>query len=252
MSLLDLPRRKNWLAGFLCGTGSSLVAFSTSSFLAPNQFVGMAMIIGFTYIALLCIWIGWRQGTRERTIRGVGIGLACGLAYLGLATYEHVFRNWFGFFTDEFIGLFVTYPAILSGIIMVLMGSTTPWTFGGAFARFWKGAWAGLLLGASHFALVFVFLFLGSAIHRMFGDYGASSFPFYAPALALGCASALYFPMVGKTLGLQSEARQPAWLAKLTVWRVGIVLFVLMTVAGIAFSNMIPINEAKHCVEPAR
>ncbi len=239
MSQLSLPRKSNWMAGFLCGATSSLFAYSSSNLWSPNQFSGMAMVTAFTYILLVSLWIGWRQGAGHRTILGAGVGMSCGLAYLVLAQYDSVVRGWAGVFGEEFMSLFMTYPAILSGVIAVVMGGAKPWTMAGIFVRFWKGGFAGLFLGFSHFMLVFVFLAAGSGIHRLWGEFDSSAFPAIESALALGCASTIYFPIMSKIVGLKSEGRPAAWVAKLTVWRVGIVLFVLMTVAGIAFSNMI-------------
>ncbi len=216
MSRDNLSMTKNMLIGFACGFLVSSISFMISRLIPlNNQFNAIAMLVGFSYLSVVGAWLGWRQRKIEA---GAWCGVMCGGSYVLIGLYDvFIVKH------PQELTLFIVYPGLLSGLLAVGLGKLRPLNLKQSLIRFLKGAFAGVVLGGLHLYLVFFFVF---AIGRYFGVLF-----FIQPALGLGCASAVYFPLISWAVGLSSVK----WIAKLTIWKVGMGLFVLMTLAGVLF-----------------
>ncbi len=212
----------------LSGIGANLVAYAVWRCLpSANSESAIAMIVGFTYIVLVCLWLGKRQKSLGRNNFGALTGGLVGSAYI-LFGHEASFGGAF-----QMLQLFILNPGIFSGLIALIVGGVSPLTAKGVAVRFSKGLFAGVVLGAIHLGILLLLVF-GAMYFRNSLSWFAE-IPFLFGGLSLACASIVYFPLMSWATGVGPAG----WISKLTIWRVGTVAAVLMFIAGIFFSNSI-------------
>lgn len=218
------------LMGFLFGLSACAIAYVIGVlFPCTNSDKAVATIVGFTYTLMVCSWLSIRKGG---TSGGAMPALICSGAYMLLSLFESVLR-----FTSEFLDFFVVFPALISALMAVMIGCAPTLTAKAVVIRLSKGVVSGLVLGLGTLAVIFLIAW-ASYFQVSYASW-FRELPYIVGGLALGCASIVYLPLISRAAGVETEASTANWLAKLTFWRTGAVLAVLMLLAGLAFSGSI-------------
>jgi hypothetical protein len=221
------------LSGF--GVGVLTSAIATLITKKPfDAFQMHAMIVGFIYVAAAGCWIGSVQGSAKRTIFGAVSGALIGLTYalsirFTLPNYPNV---------SGLLVYFALLPCVLSGLLAGVLGSSRANGLKEFPVCFSKGLISGFMMGIVHFVTLVLLLLPSSCIIKLFGPLGETGT--IQLACALGVASALYFFMLQWSVALRSSGKQSGWLGNLSISRVGFLLFIGMTLAGIGWSIMPP------------
>lgn len=222
------------MSGLAVGVLTSVIA--TLATQKPFEtFQTHAMIVGFIYVTAAGGWIGALQGSAKRTIFGAAVGAIIGLTYslavrFGLPNYPN---------DCGLMIYFALLPCVLSGLLAGVLGASFNRNFKTFPVCFSKGLISGFLMGVVHFVALFGLVIstsdMGGTFDRL-GETGTVQL-----ATALGLASALYFFMLQWSVGLRSNGKNAGWLGNLSISRVGLLLFVGMTLAGIGWSMLPPI-----------
>lgn len=219
------------LSGFGVGVLTSAVAtfFSHKPF---DAFQFHAMVVGFIYVTAAGCWIGNLQGSVKRTIFGAISGALLGLTYsLSVRFTLPNYPN-----DNGLMVYFALLPCVLSGLLAGVLGSTRENGFKEFPVCFSKGLISGFMMGIVHFVTLLILLIPSPYIVKLFGPLGETGT--IQLACALGVASALYFFMLQWSVSLRSSGKQSGWLGNLSISRVGLLLFVGMTLAGIGWSML--------------
>lgn len=181
---------------------------------------------------------GLATSSKRSTANGVTIGLiACGLYLASLMPHGNPFDEAFGcnFLHTLFVG-----PALMSGLIAALLGARRKTWTSSTPLRFIQGTVAGAMLCVLN---ILCFWVLAASLSTL---PFSSAWGFICFPIALGAASTVYLPIMHNLVTDESEnvletsfnATATAWVDKLTIAKSGVILFVLMALAGIGWAGI--------------
>jgi len=149
--------------------------------------------LGFIYTPAVGLWLGWLQRSWQRAIFGAFVGIIIGTIYMWLCA------------SRDFLAIMVGFPCLLGSVLAVVAGSNRSHWLTGAGARLGKGLLAGLVLG---FVYMVILNFAAAFIKTPIPDPGEPPTKSYVwvmwrtGPIALGIASALFFPLIRWAVGL--------------------------------------------------
>lgn len=230
----QISNERIFMSGLAVGVLTSLIA--TLATQKPFEtFQTHAIIVGFVYVTAAGSWIGALQCSAKRTTFGAFVGAIIGLTYslvvrFGLPNYPN---------DTGLMVYFALLPCVLSGLLTGIMGASFNNNFKNFPVCFSKGLISGFLMGVVHFVALFGLVLYTTEISPSLGPLGETGIAHLATAL--GLASALYFFMLQWSVGLRSNGESAGWLGNLSISRVGLLMFVGMTLAGAGWSMLPPI-----------
>lgn len=220
-----------FLIGFGADSIGGLLGLCTSS--SPLFMIGVITLYGFAS----SYWLA--TSSKRSTADGITIGLAAtGLYLASLTAHGNPFETQnfgSGFFHALFVG-----PALMSGLLAAVLGARRrTWTTSVPL-RFMQGTVAGGMLCVLHILCV------GMLSASLYTLPFASAWGFICYPIALGAASTVYLPIMHNLVTDESEnvletsfnAAATAWVDKLTIAKSGVILFVLMVLAGIGWAGI--------------
>ena len=159
--------------------------------------LALAKRLGYVYSIGIVGWTAWLQRSFRIGVTGAVVALAVGTAYALLCE------------SRNFFAIMVAFPCLLGGCMAALLPSVYGGGVRGVLGRFGKGLCAGLVLGFVYMVVLNVTgaLVSGSWIFREPGSY--RSLMWKTGPVALGVASALFFPMFRWAMSGRSTSCRP-------------------------------------------
>ena len=222
-------RKVAFLIGFGADAAGGLMGLCTSNF--------AVFVIAVTcfYCFAISYWLA--ISTRRSTTYGVALGLISSGMYLAsMMGRGHLLEPEFGA-TVFFQGVLST-PPLVSGIIAASLGARQR-----NWARvplcFIQGAVAGAGVCLLHIFCLWAVMI--STTLLCFHQWN-TPLSFVGYPLALGAASMVYLPIMLNIIGASRDDKSKsntainAWLSKLSIAKSGVILFVIMLLAGIGWA----------------
>lgn len=235
MNWKNVSTKETLSTGFVAGYLADVVGLVTTNAVGggPVQiFATVAMV--FTICA--GAWLGYLRGSARSTAYGALVGLCIGAAYFVVAVIANLHV---GFYGPGFPFMyFITIPCLLNGLFLGLF-SYDGSKFTPLFLRFFtRGVVTGALFGALHLLCALAVLITLSNAFRYLPFISPNSplVPALLVPISLGVAGAAYFRMTLWALKTDGEKGILKWAEKLSMWKVGLAMFGLMSVIGAVWS----------------
>jgi hypothetical protein len=233
---------RSMLAGFTVGASAALAAAPIGMMFCSFPLFIICVVALYNFLA--CCWLTYIS-PRHRTTHGALLGLATSAVYLAMTLNQQNLQ--LAHFADIIRQMFVL-PPVLAGLMVGIIGSNRSNWLKAFPAGLLKGSISGFVFCVLHLITVAAFSLTFSSTIALIPYPGANSvYYLLLLPLALGLTSALFFPVIRLSIGAKTEPESESslsravtrWAGKLTLSKAGLMLFVLMSLAGVAWAFLL-------------
>jgi|GEM_PF-2520907 len=183
----------------LIGWFSGIACYLLAESLVPRQLYSpfdhdrlLTIRVGFIYIPLVGLWLGWLQRSVPRATTGMLIGLSLAILYMCLCNA-----------VQNALLFMIGFPCILGGAMACLVGSNSSQWKKQIFGRTLRGLLSGLVMGTAYAVVLNV---AGLFLYSYNGPHSIAyvRMMWQAGPLALGVCSSIFFVLVTWSVGLSA------------------------------------------------